>query len=118
MTQCNACEGNITHGKTCHRCGRRGPLGQGWQMWAMDLEAENVTLRARLSASPTVDRVALRDAIADALGSSAYDCTRVWSAWGYGTMDQDDFRPLVDDEDRLMEIVDAVVATIGIKETP
>lgn len=26
---CNACEGNVAAGKSCHRCGRKGPLGQG-----------------------------------------------------------------------------------------
>ncbi len=26
---CKACGGNIAPGKTCHRCGREGPLGQG-----------------------------------------------------------------------------------------
>ena len=28
----------------------------------------------------------IRNAIAEAIGGGAYDCTRVWSAWGYGTM--------------------------------
>jgi len=27
--RCKACGGNIAAGKTCHRCGRTGPLGQG-----------------------------------------------------------------------------------------
>jgi hypothetical protein len=67
-------------------------------------------------APPVVDRDALRDAIADALGSSAYDCARVWSAWSYGTMSQDDFSRVVDDEDRLMEIVDAVVDALASRQ--
>lgn len=78
-------------------------------------ETELLALRAQLAAPPTVDRDALRDAIADALGD-AYDCTRVWSAWGYGTMSQDDFRPVADDEDRLMEIVDAVVVALAARQ--
>lgn len=49
MEACNACEGNVSHGKTCHRCGRKGPLGQGWHMRAIDLEVEASTLRARVA---------------------------------------------------------------------
>ena len=36
-------------------------------------------------------RQAVIEAVAGALGGCAYDCTRVWSAWSYGTMSQDDF---------------------------
>jgi hypothetical protein len=53
-------------------------------------------------------REKVRDAIAETLGD-AMDCTRVWSAWSYGTMTQDDFAGIVDDESRLMEIVDAAI---------
>ena len=28
-----------------------------------------------------------------------YACTRVWEAWSYGTMTEDDFTPMEDDED-------------------
>lgn len=37
-----------------------------------------------------------REAAAKALGpelADTYDCTRVWEAWGYETMSQDDFEP-------------------------
>lgn len=37
-----------------------------------------------------------REAAARALGpelADTYDCTRVWEAWGYETMSQDDFEP-------------------------
>lgn len=30
-------------------------------------------------------------AVAEALGDSAFDCTRVWEAWSYGTMGPNDF---------------------------
>nr|WP_238487065.1 hypothetical protein [Cupriavidus pauculus] len=53
---------------------------------------------------------ALRDAVAERLGPSAYDCTRVWSAWGVGTMSADDFAPIADSEDRVAEIADAIDA--------
>ncbi|WP_429499489.1 hypothetical protein ACQUFY_21710 [Robbsia andropogonis] len=54
-------------------------------------------------------RNAVRDAISEAIGCSAYDCTRVWSAWGFGTMGSDDFAPIVDSEERLLEITDAAI---------
>lgn len=51
---------------------------------------------------------ALREAVAERLGSAAFDCTRVWSAWGVGTMSADDFAPIADNEDRVAEIADAI----------
>lgn len=48
------------------------------------------------------------DAVAEAIGD-AYDCTRVWSAWGYGTMSSDDFCLVIDDESRLAEITQAAL---------
>lgn len=54
---------------------------------------------------------AVMDAIADALGQ-AYDCTRVWEAWGVGTMSQDDFHLVTDDAGRLGEIADAAIAAM------
>lgn len=53
------------------------------------------------------DRDTLRDIIAQVIGGDTYDCTRVWSAWSVGTMSDDDFVPVVDQEARLYEITDA-----------
>lgn len=50
-------------------------------------------------------------AVADALGD-AYDCTRVWSAWSYGTMSPDDFWLVRESDDRLREIAGAVISAI------
>lgn len=57
-------------------------------------------------------REAIHDAIAATLGD-AYDCTRVWSAWSYGTMGQDDFSLITDDSDRMAELTDAVLSVIA-----
>ena len=54
----------------------------------------------------------LNDAIAEALGS-AYDCTRVWSAWGCGTMGPDDFDLVAEDDERMSEIIEAVVCVVS-----
>lgn len=48
------------------------------------------------------------DAVADAL-RDAYDCTRDWSAWSYGTMGPDDFVILSEDSDRVREIAGAAI---------
>lgn len=67
-------------------------------------------------AVPVVDRSAVRDAIAIAL-SDAYDCTRVWAAWGVGTMSEDDFQLVAEDDERLDEIVDAALVAAGLEVT-
>jgi hypothetical protein len=54
---------------------------------------------------------AVDEAIAAALGD-AYDCTRAWSAWSYGTMGPDDFSLVAEDSDRLREITDAAVQAV------
>lgn len=56
-------------------------------------------------------RQAVIDAVASALGD-AYDCTRVWSAWSYGTMSQDDFSLITEDDSRLAEIADAAIGAM------
>lgn len=39
--------------------------------------------------------------------SECYDCTRVWSAWGYGTMTHSDFVPVPTDTDRINDFVES-----------
>lgn len=51
---------------------------------------------------------AVIQATAEAVGD-AYDCMRVWSAWGVGTMGPDDFLPVADDGDRVAEIARAAI---------
>lgn len=51
------------------------------------------------------------EAIAAALGD-AYDCTRVWDAWSYGTMGPDDFSLVAEDSDRLREITEAAIQAV------
>jgi hypothetical protein len=51
---------------------------------------------------------ACRDVVVEALGN-ALDCTRVWSAWGCGTMTEDDFTPVVDSSERIAEITRAAL---------
>jgi hypothetical protein len=57
-------------------------------------------------------REAVHQAVVEALGSEAYDCTRVWEAWSYGTMGPDDFVPVAEDSDRVAEIADAAIEAI------
>jgi hypothetical protein len=56
-------------------------------------------------------REAVRAAVAEALGDT-YDCTRVWEAWGVGTMGPDDFVLVAEDGDRVAEIADAVIEAL------
>jgi hypothetical protein len=54
-----------------------------------------------------VQPVALRDALADILGG-VYVCDRAWSAWGVGTMTQDDFYPAAESDEVLDSLVEAI----------
>lgn len=58
------------------------------------------------------ERELARDRLADAIGGDAFDCTRTWSAWGVGTMSEDDFVPIINDDNRLNEILDHVCAPL------
>lgn len=55
---------------------------------------------------------AASEAVASALGD-AYDCTRVWSAWSYGTMGSDDFSMVAEDSGRVHEITMAALEAVG-----
>jgi hypothetical protein len=63
-------------------------------------------------------REAVYQAVAEALGSGAYDCLRVWSAWSCGTMGPDDFVPVAKDDDRVAEIADAAIEAIRAIPAP
>lgn len=54
-------------------------------------------------------REILSAAIASEIAPCGYDCTRVWEAWHVGTMSQDDFEPMID---RLDDIVETVARAI------
>lgn len=60
---------------------------------------------------------AVRDALAGALGE-AYDCTRVWEAWSYGTMGPDDFVEIACDDERLNEISVAILSALSPQPSP
>ncbi|TGB34374.1 hypothetical protein [Burkholderia thailandensis] len=56
------------------------------------------------------------DAVAEAIGSCAYDCMRVWEGWSVGTMGPDDFLPIADDADRVHEIAVASLDASGVAD--
>ena len=76
--------------------------------WVEPLYARTVPAQ---SVPDDVMRERVMEAVAEALGD-AYDCTRVWSAWGYGTMGSDDFRLVANDPDRLHEIAEAAIQAV------
>lgn len=45
-------------------------------------------------------------------GQDALHCTRVWDAWGYGTMSEDDFSPVTNDAEAVHEIASAVLEAL------
>lgn len=80
-----------------------------WGLW----QYANAVLKkfaAPVPASvPDVD--ALTDKIAEMLRGT-YHCTRAWSAWGAGTMSEDDFCP-VEDSDTPREIAEELAAMLA-----
>ena len=55
----------------------------------------------------------IREALEGVLaGQEAMHCNRVWEAWGYGTMTEDDFTLVVEDMDCMDELADAVLAVL------
>jgi HEPN domain-containing protein len=75
--------------------------------------ADTETLRREFEAAcqAEIDIEALADKIAESL-TSAYVCTRVWSAWNVGTMTEDDFKP-ADESELSGEIAEKVVEFIS-----
>lgn len=74
---------------------------------------------ARLKEQPAAGAVvpddlpeSVLDATAAAIGADAYDCLRVWNAWGVGTMGPDDFSPIADDGERVAEIAKAAISAM------
>ena len=55
----------------------------------------------------------LREAFAQNL-SDTYVCSRVWSAWSYGTMSEDDFSPASECDELLDSLVQAVRQKVGL----
>jgi hypothetical protein len=75
------------------------------------------------------DREALIELAAEALRDTTYACGRVWEAWQYNTMTEDDFSPAWEDPYILANIVDTILtagfarripapSTIAVPHTP
>ncbi len=77
-----------------------------------DALAEELKAMRERSGAAEIDREKVRDAIAEALGDMIFCCTRQWSAWGYGTMSQNDFVLASEDDGILDELTDAAVSAI------
>ena len=97
-------------------CGCVPCVGQCRSQVALECEVEERQEIARqalaslqhLVADDSELRCRIQDALLATLGNT-YDCNRVWAAWGVGTMDQDDFVPVLD---RLEELVDEIFAAL------
>ena len=80
-----------------------------WARHAIDRISKvlKVTAPVVLAEQPAhQEPVVLREALAAAL-TDTYVCGRVWSAWGVGTMSQDDFIPASECDELLDELVSA-----------
>ena len=64
-----------------------------------------------------MDTEEIRNRVANALydvleGQEVMHCTRVWEAWNYGTMTDDDFDLVVNDTAAMEEIIESVVTAM------
>lgn len=82
----------------------------------VDVAAAQKAWDAAQAKPPAIGREALMDLIAERL-SGTYHCTRVWSAWGVGTMSQDDFED-VGESDTPGELSDEILAAIASQAQP
>ncbi|MDJ0322137.1 hypothetical protein [Pseudarthrobacter sp. PS3-L1] len=55
------------------------------------------------------ERDELAAQLADKIPDDIYSCVRVWEAWGFGPMRQEDFTPVVQDADVMAELADALI---------
>lgn len=102
---------------SCEACSPGSDTLEGaWAAWSRRSPSDkNVAMRfesQNLGEKPARPETAIRERIKDALSSSltqSYDCTRVWEAWSYKTMSQDDFHEISDNDERIDEIADAVL---------
>ena len=65
--------------------------------------------------APVAQQLPTKNALADIIAAGlrdTYHCTRVWSAWSYGTMGPDDFSP-ADESDTPAELADAILAALA-----
>lgn len=46
------------------------------------------------------------DTVAETLGDDVFVCTRVWSAWSHGTMNENDFDLAAEDDDIVHDIAE------------
>jgi hypothetical protein len=86
---------------------------QLWELGALlDGIAPKATDSPDIAQAANAEREQVCTAVEGALGD-AYDCTRVWSAWAYGTMSENDFVQVSSDAARVAEIADAAISAMG-----
>lgn len=92
-----------------------GGAGEGeWHAGYVDAISEVLNILQRRgfteqADTPSLTREVLVERLTAELGDSV-DCTRVWSAWSYGTITEDDFMPVTE---RIDEIVDGILAPVA-----
>ena len=54
----------------------------------------------------------LRELLEECLSETVFTCSRVWEAWSYGTMGEDDFAPAWEDEELIENIISTTFQNI------
>ena len=96
----------------CAKAGiRAGHIVDRLSQLCEQLPAQDTTQGVARHVAAIPSKEALTDLIAQGLNGT-YHCTRVWSAWGVGTMSENDFAP-VDESETPGELADAVLAMLA-----
>lgn len=74
-----------------------------------------MTIKEGMVMVPMLDKERLVELLSENLGDT-YVCTRVWSAWQHGTMSEDDFFPVTQD-DIMDHLADLILDAFAPKET-
>jgi len=85
---------------------------EGMSFTALEAIDDALTPPVTVAATDQAGEVERRERLIEQLEAEfgdSYDCTRVWSAWGVGTMGEDDFVPV---SDRVGEIADGILAAL------
>jgi hypothetical protein len=88
-----------------------GDTSGEWQRFVAYIDSLLAARKAAVGVLTDKQKEAMRDALSATLGD-AMDCTRHWSAWGYGTMSQDDFKLVADNDERIDDLVEVVASAL------
>lgn len=72
----------------------------------------DITVTPLNSERPKLDHDSLRALLAEHMRGNTYLCTRVWEAWQYGTMTDEDFEPAGENDEFMDDLTQGILVLI------